>query len=73
MKRLDEPKWSLGPIATSIRAWLLYKVAQDDHLECEEEFVLPTIRDTFEDSKRTSMIQSLLTDDLVEDKRSVLD
>ena len=50
-----------------------FKVYQDDHLECEEEFVLPTIRDTFEDSRRISMIKPLLTDDLSEDKRWVLD
>ena len=49
------------------------RVAQDDHLECEEEFVLPTIRYTFEDSRQISMIRSLLIDDLAEDKRWVLD
>ena len=49
------------------------RVAQDDHLECEEEFVLPTIRDTFEDSRQISMVRSLLIDDLAEDKGWVLD
>lgn len=49
------------------------RVAQDDHLACKEEFVLPTIRDTFEYFRQLSMIRSLLIDDLAEDKRWVLD
>lgn len=49
------------------------RVAQDDHLECEEEFVLPKIRETFQEPEQLSMIRSLLIDDLAADKRWVLD
>ena len=49
------------------------RVAQDDHLECEEEFVLPKIRETFQETEQRSMIRSLLIDDLAEDKRWVLE
>lgn len=49
------------------------RVAQDDHLECEEEFVLPKIRESFQEQEQISMVRSLLIDDLAEDKRWVLD
>ena len=49
------------------------RVAQDDHLECEEEFVLPKIREIFQEPEQISMARSLLIDDLAEDKRWVLD
>ena len=49
------------------------RVAQDDHLECEEEFVLPEIRQTFQEPEQLSLARSLLIDDLAEDKRWVLD
>ncbi len=49
------------------------RVAQDDHLECEEEFVLPQIRENFREPEQLSMARWLLIDDLAEDKRWVLD
>lgn len=49
------------------------RVAQDDHLECEEEFMLPEIRESFQEPEQLSMARSLLVDDLAEDKRWVWD
>ena len=49
------------------------RVAQDDHLECEEEFVLPEIRQRFDDADQLKMMRWLFIDDEAEDKRWMLD
>ena len=43
------------------------RVAQDDHLECEEEFVLPEIREAFDEAAQLNMMRTLLIDDGAED------
>ena len=49
------------------------RVAQDDHLECEEEFVLPEIRETFDEAAQLEMVRTLLIDDEAEDPMWVMD
>ncbi len=49
------------------------RVAQDDHLECEEEFLLPEIRQVFQESEQIAMVRSLLIDDQAAETRWVLD
>lgn len=48
------------------------RVAQDDHLECEEEFVLPKIRETFDEAAQLEMMRTLLIDDEAEDPMWVM-
>ena len=43
------------------------RVAQDDHLECEEEFALPEIREAFDEAAQLNMMRTLLIDDGAED------
>lgn len=38
------------------------RVAQDDHFECEEEFVLPEVRQRFTVDQQVEMVQHLLVD-----------
>lgn len=49
------------------------RVTQDDHLECEEEFVLPEIRQTFTNPEQLAMVRALLIDEVAEDQRWVVD
>ncbi len=49
------------------------RVAQDDHLECEEEFVLPEIRETFDEAAQLEMIRPLLIDDQAQDPMWVME
>jgi hypothetical protein len=49
------------------------RVAQDDHLESEEAFVLPEIRQQFSEEAQLKMIQQLLIDQAAEDRGWVLD
>ena len=46
---------------------------QDDHLECEEEFVLPEIRQRVDEETQTAMVGKLLVDDTAEDSMWVFD
>jgi len=46
---------------------------QDDHLECEEEFVLPEIRQRVDEETQTAMVGKLLVDDTAEDSTWVFD
>ncbi len=48
------------------------RVAQDDHLECEEEFVLPEIRETFDEAAQLEMVRTLLIDEGAEDPMWVM-
>ena len=49
------------------------RVAQDDHLESEEAFVLPEIRQQFSEAAQLKMIRQLLIDQAAEDRGWVLD
>jgi hypothetical protein len=49
------------------------RVAQDDHLESEEAFVLPEIRQQFNEEAQLKMIRQLLIDQAAEDRGWVLD
>ena len=49
------------------------RIAQDDHLESEEEFVLPEIRERFDQFEQFETIQHLLIDDEAADPRWVMD
>lgn len=49
------------------------RVTQDDHLECEEEFVLPEIRQTFGNAEQLAMVRALLIDEVAEDQRWVVE
>ncbi len=37
------------------------RIAQDDHLECEEEFVLPELRDRLDDAEEPALMKRLIT------------
>lgn|GEM_PF-1656206 len=43
------------------------QIAQDDHLEEEEEFVLPLVRQHFSDQQQTAIIRRILIDDQAAD------
>ena len=49
------------------------RIAQDDHLESEEAFVLPEVRERFDELKQLEMMRCLLIDDEAADRRWVLD
>lgn len=49
------------------------RVAQDDHLESEEAFVLPEIRQLFSEEAQLRMVRQLLIDQAAEDRGWVLD
>ena len=49
------------------------RIAQDDHLECEEEFVLPELRDRLDEAQELALMKRLLVDEEAEDRRWVLD
>lgn len=49
------------------------RVAQDDHFECEEEFVLPEVRRRFTEEQQLEMVRMLLVDEQAEDSRWVID
>ena len=49
------------------------RIAQDDHLESEEAFVLPEIRDRFDEFKQLKMVRCLLIDEEAANRRWVLD
>ena len=55
------------------RCLVALRVAQDDHLECEEEFVLPEIRETFDEAAQLEMIRTLLIDDQAQDPMWVME
>lgn len=48
------------------------RVAQDDHFECEEEFVLPEVRQRFSPDQQLEIVQKLLIDEESEDSEWVL-
>lgn len=49
------------------------RIAQDDHLESEEAFVLPEIRQRFGEAEQLKIVSQLLIDAQAEDQRWVLD
>ena len=49
------------------------RIAQDDHLESEEAFVLPEVRERFDEIKQLEMMRCLLIDDQAADRRWVLE
>ena len=49
------------------------RVSQDDHLECEEQFVLPEIRQRFDEEEQLEMMRRLLVDEEAEDPNWVLE
>ena len=49
------------------------RIAQDDHLESEEAFVLPEVRERFDEFEQLEMALHLLIDEEAEDERWVLD
>lgn len=49
------------------------QIAQDDHLESEEAFVLPEIRQRFGGKEQLEIVRQLLVDTRAEDQRWVLD
>ena len=55
------------------RCLVALRVAQDDHLECEEEFVLPEIRQQIDVATQKAMVRQLLVDDTAEDTMWVID
>ena len=48
------------------------RIAQDDHLESEEAFILPEIRERFDNVQQLDIIRRLLVDDVAEEKGWVL-
>jgi hemerythrin-like domain-containing protein len=49
------------------------RIAQDDHLESEEAFVLPEVRERFDEIKQLEMMRCLLIDDEAADRRWVME
>ncbi len=49
------------------------RIAQDDHLESEEEFVLPEIRERFDQFEQFQTVRHLLIDDEAADPQWVMD
>ena len=49
------------------------RIVQDDHLESEEAFVLPEVRERFDESKQLDMMRRLLIDEEAADRRWVLE
>lgn len=49
------------------------RIAQDDHLESEEAFVLPEVRERFDEIKQLEMMRCLLIDNQAADRRWVLE
>jgi hypothetical protein len=49
------------------------KICQDDHLESEEAFVLPEVRERMSDAEQLGLVSSLLVDPEAEDSRWILD
>lgn len=49
------------------------RIAQDDHLESEEAFVLPEVRARFDESEQLKMVRHLLIDEEAADPRWVLE
>ena len=52
---------------------VMARIAQDDHLEEEEAFVLPVIRRQLSDAQQWTIVQHLLRDEAAEDPRWPLD
>ncbi len=48
------------------------RITQDDHLEEEEEFILPLVREQIDEQKQAEIMKHLLIDEDAEDKRWVL-
>ena len=49
------------------------KICQDDHLESEEAFVLPEIRERLSEEQQLTMAKRLLIDEAAEDPRWIID
>jgi len=49
------------------------QIAQDDHLEEEEEFVLPLIREQLDENQQKMIVTRLLLDDEGQNKHWILD
>ena len=49
------------------------RIAQDDHLEEEEAFVLPVIRRQLSDAQQWTIVRHLLLDEAADDPRWYLD
>ena len=49
------------------------KICQDDHLESEEAFVLPEIRERLSEAQQLTMAKRLLIDEAAEDPRWIID
>jgi hypothetical protein len=67
-----------GAVTARVQRHLLGKVvtlrvAQDDHLENEEELVLPLIRQRLSDTQQGAVARRLLLDDTAQDALWVLD
>ena len=49
------------------------RIAQDDHLESEEAFVLPDVRERFDEFEQLDLVRSLIVDEEGADRRWVMD
>ena len=49
------------------------KICQDDHLESEEAFILPEIRERLSEEEQLAMAKRLLIDEAAEDPRWIID
>ena len=49
------------------------KICQDDHLESEEAFVLPEVRERMDHDEQLDLIRRLLIDSEAEDSRWIVD